>query len=139
VYNAQYVAYNIPVARGSNELSAIEGAYQNKEFLNVSSIASQLENLESKGLFLAGAAAMETNQFDKAITFFNSLLQKNTSDTTVDYNDDASYYLALAFLKKKDYVQSLALFSAIYKDKQHNYYSKVTEGLLIKIKKLMKN
>ncbi|MFM2339255.1 MAG: hypothetical protein RL115_2448 [Bacteroidota bacterium] len=139
VYNAQYVAYNIPVARGSNELSTIEGAYQNKEFLKVISIAGQLEILESKGLFLAGAAAMEINHFDKAITFFNSLLQKNASNTTVDYNDDASYYLALAYLKKKDYVQSLALFSAIYKDKQHSYYTKVTEGLLIKIKKLMKN
>jgi tetratricopeptide (TPR) repeat protein len=139
IYSDNYTVYEMPITRGGTELSAMEDAYQNKNFALVLTLANKTVVMEPSGLFLAGAAAMEIKEFDKAITNFNSLLQNNKSTNSVSYNDEAEYYLALAYLKKDNYKEAFHLFAKINANKEHTFHAKATDKLLAKIKKLLKN
>jgi predicted PolB exonuclease-like 3'-5' exonuclease len=87
-------------------------------------------------MLITGNAYIETNEPAAAVEVFQSLLAKNKTDNTTSYNDAASYYLALAFLKNKNYAAAAGLMQQIQADKENAYSTKFSTEYIDRVKKL---
>ncbi len=137
LYNEKYTAYNMPAFRGDNNVSQVEKAYAGKNYDAVVSIYSSAQNNTVNEIFLAGQAYLQKNDFTNAITCFNKLLAQNKATNTHILNDDAEYYLALAYLQNNDIDKATVLFKHINNDKSH-LYNKNIDGWFLKKLQLLK-
>jgi tetratricopeptide (TPR) repeat protein len=86
--------------------------------------------------FLEGSRLLKNNDAEKAITEFQSVLDQNKKQKVSRWNDEAEYYLALAYIKDKDYDLALPLLRKIRDDKQHLYHKQVSARLIRQVKML---
>lgn len=94
------------VVRGSNEddtqKKMLEKYFNNKQFNKALPLFESLlkdHPNDNKLILYKGLALLETNEISDAIILFDQLIEKNNPL----YNDTATWYKALAYLKNKDY------------------------------------
>lgn len=139
VFVANYMSYELPITRSESTETDVEKAYRNKDFRLVLNTVEKNKLSSPVVNFLTGMASMELGKIDNAITYFNKVIENNKSASSVYYNDESQYYLALAYIKNGNYEMAWKLLDIIRSDKQHIYNYKVTDKLLAQLKKLMKN
>ncbi len=135
VFATNYQPYEISTMRGENkqELSKLEVAYGEKKYAEVVSIVfdrpfSIHEN------FLKAMAWMELRNTAKAIEQYK-LVIKEARPTNM-LKEEAEYYLALAYIRSKQYPMAIQLLEYIQKKPEHLYYKKVTPELISDVKSL---
>lgn len=128
-----YSPYALSIDRGAAESSAIERAYVNHNFREVTINLEKNTNATEKDHFLGGQAYLAIHQSAKAIREFNKVVL----DATSSYKEDAEYYLALGYLQNDQPLKAQTLMDKIYKDKDHLYHDRVTYWTMIKLKLLI--
>lgn len=138
VFSANYNTYELSNVRdgGSPESTPAEKAFAEKNFTEVLKIYNAGNGHTAKEEFLCGIAAIELKNDSKAIQCFNKVIEKNKQAGETVLNDEAEYYLALTYIRNKDYDFALPLLSKIKNDTEHKYHNKISSRLIRKVKML---
>jgi tetratricopeptide (TPR) repeat protein len=136
LFAEKYQPYSLSVSRGAAETDAMEKAYQEKNYSAVINLFTELKGTGQKENFLAGQAYLATKGYSKAIGCFNKVLSLNSAAKTAAFKDDAEYYLALSYLKNKEFKSAYPLFISIHNNTDHLYNDEVTDGFMRKLKLL---
>lgn len=127
IFADHYVDFSVSNSRNQGSLSAIEQAYSGNEYDKVLALAG-VPPIQGADSLLAGIALLKTNQFDQAVQWLTAM------QSSAKFRDDATYYLAFAWLGKKEDKKALQILEAIHRDPAHLYHAAVTDALLRKIK-----
>ena len=137
LYNEQYISFEPNGTRGENaEITPIEKAYVQKNYAEVINLYKAGTSAIAIQIMMAGNAYLQTGNTPAAIETFKLLLSQNKAVNTTAYNDDAMNYLALAYLKNKNYNEAINLMEKINADKQNIYSNKFTDAYINSVKKL---
>jgi hypothetical protein len=126
VYDQGFSPFELNTSRGNNNDGKLEQAYRNKNWNEVENIASLEKEKNNKTRFLAGMAAMELKNYNKAIEFFNEIILANQNSTNPVFQDEAEYYLAMADLGANKPAAGAAILRKIRADKEHLFYKKAS-------------
>jgi len=131
-----YTTYELATTRdGQTAESSIEKAYREKNFTEVIRLNSN-SVLSVKDIFLIGMSYLETNDLVKAISSYQVVIADKADDQNSVLKDAAEYYLALAYLKNRDFDQAIELMNKIYDNSSHLYKEKFTPKYIKKVKRL---
>lgn len=137
VFDSGYQSYELVTVRdASTNETAVEKAYREKNYKEVMRIHDTGEDATIKGKFLCGAAALEVNENDKAIDYFEGVLKANKLAQAPAFNDESEYYLSLSYIRRKKYTEALDLLQKIQDDPEHLYKEKVSGKLVRQVKQL---
>jgi tetratricopeptide (TPR) repeat protein len=137
LYTEGFTRFEPSADRGTaTEISPLEKTYVAKNDAALISLYTAESDPAPKDMLMAGIGYLETNRAPAAIEIFKSLLAKNTAAHTVSFNDEAVYYLALAYLKNKNYSNAVELMEKINADKENPYSIKFPRPYIDRIKKL---
>jgi TolA-binding protein len=127
-YAENYIAYNLPVARGNDSsFTTIEKAYSEKKYQQAIGFANAASSPREK--FLLGLSYMQVNDFGKAITQLKELAAASSQ-----YKPDAEFYLGLSYLRAKQYDAALEVLGRIKDDPSHLYHDQVSGKMISEIK-----
>ena len=137
LFSENYTAYELNTSRDANlpAESPIEKAYREKNYnevirLNTNSV------LSIKDIFLTGISFLETGDAAKAISSFQLVLVDVKSGSNSILKDGAEYYLALSYLKNRDFDQAIELMAAVHENPSQLYKAKFTRKYINQVKKL---
>lgn len=134
VYASKYQSYELATFRdGETTESATEKAFRAKNYRKVIQLSAS-GGVKEK--FLCGVSSMELKDNTSAIECFNAVLEENIRTKKQTFQDETEYYLALTYIRNKDYDLALDLLSAIHNDPEHLYNEKVTGKLLRQVRML---
>lgn len=137
VFASRYQSYELANLRdGSADETAIEKAYHEKNYKEVLSLNKSEKAPSINENFLCGAAALELKENTRAIDCFRNVLLADKTAKQPLLKDEAEYYLALSYLRNKDYDFALELMKNIKSDPNHLYQQKVTNKLIRQVKML---
>jgi tetratricopeptide (TPR) repeat protein len=139
VFAANYSTYELPTVRDSGTETAIEKAYRANDYKGVIQLAETTQNNAAQTYFLAGVSAIELKNADKAVSYFINLLALNKKNAQTVYNDEAEYFLSMAYIQQGSYKQAYSLLQKIKNEVAHKYNQLVTDKLMSQVNKLMKN
>ena len=137
LYNEKYVPFELSSVRGENQTEAtgIEKAYRQKNYQEVVAL-SKIDGVSIKDEFLEAVSYLELGKPAEAIDHFSRVVARDRATDHPVYKDDAEYYLALSYLKTKNYEKALELMNTIHDDNSHLYHEKFTKGFIRKVKML---
>lgn len=138
LFSANYNTYELTTVRDAGDpgMTAVEKAYNEKNYKEVLRIHDAGEDHTPKGEFLCGVAALELRDDAKAIKCFKEVLDANKQSGQRVLNDESEYYLSLSYVRNKDYDFALPLLRKIKDDSEHKYNSQVTSRMIRKVKLL---
>jgi hypothetical protein len=137
LFNEKYHTYHFNVDRSSiatTSASTVIQAYRSGDY---NSTVQQFKSKTSPDVSETMAAAFaysELNQFQNAANLYESVIHNNVVNSTHLYQDEAEYYLALSFLKLRQYNKSYQLFNKIHVDSEHTYNGQVSRWFLLRLK-----
>jgi tetratricopeptide (TPR) repeat protein len=136
LYSEKYNSFELSTLRGENENQAteIEKAYRQKNYKDVLALSAKYPEKNIKDEFLAGISCLELNKPSEAVDLFNKVIIRDQNSDHPVYKDDAEYYLALSYLRAKNYEKALELMNAIHENPSHLYREKFTKGFIRKVK-----
>lgn len=136
LYDEKYTAYELTTTRGNNDSteSKIEKAYREKQYAEVVHL-NKNSVLSVKDVFLTGMSFLEIKDYSKAISSYQVVIGDVKNDKTV-LKDAAEYYLALAYLRNRDYDQAIELMNAIHDNSSHLYKGKFSHKYINRVKRL---
>ncbi len=138
IFASNYQSYELGNLRDGNEqpLSAVEQAYQAKDYRQVVKLVKQSDSATVKETFLAAMSNEELANNPAAIIQYKKVIAGSGTQGSNIIKDAAEYYLALAYLRNKDYDYALELLRKIKDDPSHLYHSKITGKLTLQLKML---
>lgn len=138
LYNDNFHSYNLRESRGNNNYSKLEDLYKAGNYTAVMDQFKQLAAPTTEDYFLEGIAALNAGNASAAIQSFLALQQLNKVANTHLLEEDATYYLALAYLKNNEPASALPIFEKIHADEGHPYHRNVSSWFLRKLRRLAK-
>lgn len=135
MYASNYIAYELPTPRDTDSIppSAFEKAYRASDYKEVIRL-SNVSGLSIKEIFLTGISFLETEEIAKAISSFQVVIAEVGKTGIRNLREEAEYYLALAYLKNRDYDQALGLMIGIQEDPNHTYHDKFSRSFIRDVK-----
>ena len=130
LYSTQYETFTLGISRDVTSASPIEQAYRQG---NMQQVIALYESNPTDH-FLAGQAYLSQNNPQQAIAAFEKQLNANANLELKPYQDDAEYYLALAWLKAGRTDKALPLFEKIHSQPVHAYHHEVSGWYLTKLR-----
>jgi tetratricopeptide (TPR) repeat protein len=137
VYSSNYKPYELSTVRsgGSIEKSLLEESYAAKEYDKV--VSTQFDRAFTiPELFLRAMSYLALDKNDKAIAEYKKVIGENETAKTSIFKQEAEYYLALTYIRNKEYSAALLLLHKIQDDPSHLYHEKVTNQLIRQVKML---
>ena len=129
LYNEGFVDYDASGVRGNNLQTALANFYQNRNYKAVTEKAGSL-NLSQTDSLLVGISYLKTDKTAEAINWLNAISVYNPA------KQDAEFYLALAYLRNKNYDEAVRRMEQIHADPNHVYHNQFSEDYINKVKKL---
>lgn len=127
-YNKNYIAYSLPSLRGENNTDdKMDSLYRAGQYNEALSLFTSLQTPSPENYFIAGLSYLNMNNAPSAIAAFEKLQQVNAASPEKHFEQEAEYYLALAYIKAGRIDDAEKLLTKIKSDKQHLYYAKVNE------------
>ena len=135
IFASNYQSYELSSVRdGNTVLSPVEKAYQEKNYKLVAQLGAA--SVDTKEEFLAAMSDIELNNNTAAISMFKKIIAVDHAVTSNLFKDEAEYYLALTYIRNKDYDFALDLLHVIHDNPNHVYNGKVTNKLIRQVKML---
>jgi GR25 family glycosyltransferase involved in LPS biosynthesis len=122
-----FVDFSVSNSRNQGSLSAIEQAYSGKQYDQVLELATA-GSIQGKDSLLTGIAYLQSKKYGEAIQWLTSM------QSSQPFREDAEYYLAFAWLGKKDDKKAVQILESIHQNPAHLYHAAVSNGLLQKLK-----
>jgi tetratricopeptide (TPR) repeat protein len=137
VFASNYKSYELSIMRGNGtqELSLLEEPYIAKEYAKVVGIKFD-RSFTIKELFLRAMSYAELADNTKAIDEYKKIIAQNEIAKTNSFSQQTEYYLALSYIRNKDYGFALDILNKINDDPNHLYHEKVTRKLIRQVKRL---
>ncbi len=137
-YTRHYISYELPTSRSGAETPSIEAAYRNADWNAVINVYNSLPAKGNQEHFLTGIASLELKQFPQAIERFTQILNNNSANNDTYFQDEAEYYLALAYIANNEIAKASTLLDKIKAESNHLYREKAENmsGTDFKILKL---
>ena len=137
LFGEKYSEYKLSASvKNTTANPGIEKAYKSAKYQQIIAYHNKKSFNTSNDLFFLGIAYLKTENLSKAIQSFNSIIDKNKLTKTDTLLDETEYYLALTYLKNKDYDQAIVLMKKIHEDPQHLYNKKFTSTYIRRVKML---
>lgn len=138
LYEDKALPYEVTNSRNANEVvdtdnQAIQQSYASGNYQEAIRQYEALPDPSVTASFIAGNAYLQSDQPEKAINAFQSVLDINNRQGTDLFKDDVAYYLALSYLRAENYDQALNKFQEI-KSSDSDYKQYVGNYFLIKLK-----
>jgi tetratricopeptide (TPR) repeat protein len=105
----------------------MEAAYKAKNWVAVDDAFKKKKVKDNKSYFLEGMAFMEAKKYDEAIGMFQQVMAANTLSGSDYFEDEAEFYLAMAWLGRNDVKEAMPLLDKIRGDKSHLYHDVVVK------------
>jgi hypothetical protein len=129
LYNQAFVDYTVSGVRGNGTVNTIEKLYQDKDYKGlIKKSASQ--NLSQGDSLLVGLSYLKTDQLSEAIDWLKAISGQSRVKV------DADFYLALAYLKNKNYGEALTRMEQIHSNPNHVYHDRFSDEYINKVKEL---
>lgn len=127
LYRQAYVDYKMS-HEGDYTLGAtrVEMAYRAGMYDSVIRESKKMQGFTDQDYLLIGLAHMQKGDFAAAIEPLRLVNLWNESD----YKEEGEYYLALAYLRNKDYDKSLELMQRIRRNPDHTFHDQITDKLV---------
>ncbi|HEY6502980.1 MAG TPA: tetratricopeptide repeat protein [Chitinophagaceae bacterium] len=137
LFRNNYQSYELSTVRdgSAKDMSPVEKAYREKNYADVVAISFDRPFTIKEDL-LRAMSYTELADNEKAITSYKEVIAKNEATGTNVLKEEAEYYLALTYIRHKEYNQALDLLTKIHNNSAHLYHGKVTNKLIRKVKKL---
>jgi tetratricopeptide (TPR) repeat protein len=130
VYQEAYVDYKPGSSRSAKQSgTSIILAYQQNNYQEVIRL-SHNGNLTPQEQLITAIAYLKANKAADAVPYLEAL-QSNTT-----YHQDSEFYLALAYLKIRQFDKSLNLLKKIQSDPNHLYHQQVDEKIINEVENL---
>jgi predicted negative regulator of RcsB-dependent stress response len=138
VFASNYHSYELNTARDIDTglISPVEKAYREKEYSKAAEIYSRGGYITRKETFLAGISFLESGNYTKAIVELKKVVAYNEASANSLFKDEAEYYLALTYIRNKDYDFALDILRSIKENPEHLYHKKITGKLIRQVKML---
>jgi hypothetical protein len=128
-YQDNYSSYTLTTTRSEGETSLLEQAYRNSNWNEVVTQYNAIAVKTNKDHFLAGMAAMELKQYPQAIERLSEVLNSNVRTGDNYFQDEAEYYLALAYIANNQTGEAATLLRKIKANNGHLYQQKAKDML----------
>lgn len=127
LYQQAFVDYKLS-NEGDWQLGAtpVELAYGAGEYDSVIRESKKTQPFTDQDYLLIGLSYMHKGDFSSAI---ESLRLVNLWADS-DYKEEGEFYLAMAYLRNKDYDMALELMQRIRRDPEHTYRARISEKLV---------
>ena len=137
LFQEKYNEYKVPASPIDTLVDLkIENSYRRTKYQQIIYYHNKTHFVTIHDLFYLGISFLKTENLSKAIDSFNSILEKNKFSKTDTLQDETEYYLALTYLKNKDYDQAIVLMKKIHADPDHVFNAKFTAGYIQRVKML---
>jgi hypothetical protein len=135
VFASNYRSFEAGVLRGddTDPASGLEKLYEEKEYKAVTALRLD-RAFTAKEHFLRGMSFAELNNPAGAIEEYKKVLALNKTKGANLYIEDAEYFLALAYIRNKDYDFALDILHAISGNSAHLYHDRVNRKLIRQVK-----
>jgi hypothetical protein len=133
-FEQHYTAYELNTTRSGVAPTPVEAAYRNSNWNEVVALYNSSTVKTNKDHFLAGMALVELKQYTLAIARFNDVLSTNARDNDSYFQDEAEYYLALAYLANDQANNASRLLKQISAENGHLYQQKAADMLGLDLK-----
>lgn len=127
VYEKYYSPFDLNTSRGAGNTDELEQGYRNKNWTAVTSLFNSLKEKTNKSYFLAGMANLELKNYEAAVADLKQVIAENARTGDNYFQDQAEYYLAMAYLANKQAAQAMPILKKIKADQNHLYNKKVNE------------
>lgn len=127
VYAENYIEYRVPVMRGNEQKDVVDSLYKTGNYQQLVKEVEGKTSATQKDKFFLGLAYLKLDNAIKAIEAFENIEEKNKVGKTNYYNDEAEYYLTLAYIKAGLVYKAERQLNKILSDKNHPYYKKAVE------------
>ncbi len=135
LFSENFNAFTLHQTRG-DENTSLKSAYSNGDMAAVIKQFKTLANPSAEEYFLNANALLSLRQPAAAIQSLIALQQKNNSGNTHYFEDDAAYYLGLAYMANNGPAKAYPLLQKINSDKNNPYHSKVSKWMLLQLQHL---
>ena len=129
LYSEAFVDYDASSVRGSESQTDVVSFYQQHNYSAVIGKANT-QSLSQKDSLLVGLSYLKVDNLPAAINWLEAISIQNST------RQDAEFYLAMAYLKNKNYSEALKLMQQIRSNPNHIYNNQFSEDYINKIKKL---
>jgi hypothetical protein len=129
LYNEAFVDYDASGSRTNEQQPEITSLYGAHNYTAVVGKANS-QGLSQKDSLLVGLSYLKTNQLHKAASWFATISQQSP------VKQDAEFYLAMTYLKNKNYGEAVRLMEQIHGNPSHVYHNQFAEDYIDKVKKL---
>jgi tetratricopeptide (TPR) repeat protein len=138
LFKENYQSYELGTARdgATTEVSPVEKAYREKKYADVTTLAKNNDKAAIKDVFLIAMSYLELNDNNNAIANYKKVLSENSQSGSTVMKDEAEYYLALTYIRSKEYGHALEWLTKIHENTGHLYYERVTDKLIQNVKSL---
>ena len=135
LYSDNYTPYKTdgPGDGKGNNQSNIEKAFRESNYTEVIHL-NETSPLYPKDILLTGLSYLETGNLSNAISSFQVVLADADKTKSTVLTDQAEYYLALAFLKNRDFDQAIELMIRIHDNPRHTYHGKFSRNYIRRVK-----
>ncbi len=128
MYSDYYTSYDLNTSRGATVArDDMEDAYKAKNWIGVDDAFKKKKVKDNKSYFLEGMADMESKKYDEAIGMFQQVMAANNLAGSDYFEDEAEFYLAMAWLARNDVKEAMPLLEKIKADKTHLYHDVVVK------------
>jgi hypothetical protein len=137
IFASNYQPYELSTVRDidSIQISPVEKAYREKKYSEVTGIIYD-RPFTVKESFLRGISYIELKDNTKAIEELKKVIAENEKANSNLFKDEAEYYLALTYIRNKDYDFALDLLRSIQGDPGHIYHKKITGKMIRQVRML---
>jgi tetratricopeptide (TPR) repeat protein len=126
IYSSYYTSFDLNTSRGATTAQdEMEAAYKARNWSGVDDAFKKKKVKDNKSYFLEGMADMEAKKYDEAIGMFQQVMAANNLAGSDYFEDEAEFYLAMAWLARNDVKEAMPLLEKIKADKTHLYHDVV--------------
>jgi tetratricopeptide (TPR) repeat protein len=126
IYSDNFTSYDLNTSRGAAVgQDDMEAAYKARNWSGVDDAFKKKKVKSNKSYFLEGMADMEGKKYDEAIGMFQQVIAANNLAGSDYFEDEAEFYLAMAWLARNDVKEAMPLLEKIKADKTHLYHDVV--------------
>jgi len=126
VYGKYYNGYELTAKRGIASRDALDNAFSGKNWSLVIELADR-GSKSNKSAFLEGIAYLELKNYSGAEGAFNTVLENNKRSADGFFEDEAQYYLGMAYLAGNRPQKAIAVFHQIAANPDNSFYKKAKQ------------
>lgn len=133
LYNEAFVEYPISVSEERDSIPiSIEEAYRQQNYAAIKKLSKRKKGYTDREFLLIGLAFLQLDDASSAV----EPLRWVTIWPGSSYKPDAEYYLAMAYLKDKDYDKAMEVMQKIRNNPDHLYYDQFPKEYIRKVRLL---